>query len=189
MVKKPHLSDAELLSFALRDVKPLPGRVIKKNENKRNANDIKSNLENITYRDLPAKNTKSKSNYSLLSHGDTPGLDKRSARRMKRGKMQIDARLDLHGYHQDEAFRILSDFIINAAESKKRCLLVITGKGLHYKKPGNQQVGVLRKMVPIWLNEEPNRSQILSFSHATPSDGGTGALYILLKRRRTGTCT
>ena len=57
---------------------------------------------------------------------------------------------------------------------------------MHYEKSGNQKVGVLRKMVPIWLNEEPNRSLILSFSHATPSDGGVGALYILLKRRRAG---
>jgi DNA-nicking Smr family endonuclease len=100
--------------------------------------------------------------------------------------MQIDARLDLHGYHKDEALQILSNFIIRAAESKKRCVLVITGKGLHYDKSGNQKVGVLRKMVPIWLNEEPNRSLILSFSHATSSDGGVGALYILLKRRRAG---
>lgn len=185
MVKKPHLSDAELLSFALRDVKPLPGRVIK-NDIKRDANEKKPVLENIIYRDLPIKNIKSKSNHSPLSHGDTSGLDKRLARRLKRGKMQIDARLDLHGYHKDEALQILSNFIIRAAESKKRCVLVITGKGLHYEKSGNQKVGVLRKMVPIWLNEEPNRSLILSFSHATPSDGGVGALYILLKRRRAG---
>jgi DNA-nicking Smr family endonuclease len=41
-------------------------------------------------------------------------------------------------------------------------------------------------MVPHWLNEEPNRTRILSFNHATPSDGGTGALYVLLKRKREG---
>jgi DNA-nicking Smr family endonuclease len=105
---------------------------------------------------------------------------------MKRGKMQLDARLDLHGYRQEEAFSILSDFIINSARSKKRCVLVVTGKGLHNETAGDTGMGVLRKSVPIWLNEEPNRSQILSFSHATPSDGGVGALYVLLKRQRGG---
>ena len=58
MVKKPHLSDAELLSFALRDVKPLPGRVIK-NDIKRDVNEKKSVSQNIIYTDLPIKNIKS----------------------------------------------------------------------------------------------------------------------------------
>ena len=111
-------------------------------------------------------------------------LDKNSARRMKRGKMQIDARLDLHGYRQDEAFSILSKFIDNSVKSNKRCVLVITGKGLHHAKMEERGAGVLRKNVPLWLNGEPNRSQILSFSNAKPSDGGSGALYVLLKRRR-----
>ena len=185
MTKKPDLSDAELLAFALKDVKPLPGHAIKR-EIKQNANAIKPQPEKAAYIDLSYKTTIKKATYPLLLHGDTPGLDKNSARRMKRGKMQIDARLDLHGYRQDEAVCILSDFIMNSARSQKRCVLVITGKGLHHEKPGDRVAGVLRKNVPIWLNEEPNRSQILSFSHAVPSDGGVGALYVLLKKQRGG---
>ena len=185
MTKKLDFSDAELLSFALKDVKPLPGHAIQ-SEIKQNANAIKPPPEKPADIDLPNKTTIKKATYPLLLHGDTPGLDKNSARRMKRGKMQIDARLDLHGYRQDEAVCILADFIINSVRSIKRCVLVITGKGLHHEKPGDRVAGVLRKNVPIWLNEEPNRSQILSFSHAVPSDGGVGALYVLLKKQREG---
>jgi DNA-nicking Smr family endonuclease len=185
LIKKPDFSDAELLSFALKDVKPLPGHAIK-SEIKQNANAIKPTPEKVANRDLSNKKIIKKAIHHARLHGATAGLDKNSARRMKRGKMQIDARLDLHGYRQDEAFCILSDFIINSVRSKKRCVLVITGKGLHYEKLGDRGAGVLRRNVPIWLNEEPNRSQILSFSHAAPSDGGVGALYVLLKKQRGG---
>jgi DNA-nicking Smr family endonuclease len=185
LTKKSDFNDAELLSFALKDVKPLPGRAIK-SEVKQNVNAIKPASEQIAYRDLSNKKPKKQAPLPPLLHGDTPGLDKNSARRMKRGKMQIDGRLDLHGYRQDEAFCVLSDFIIHSVRSKKRCVLIITGKGLHREKSVERGGGVLRKNVPIWLNEEPNRSQILSFSHATPSDGGSGALYVLLKRQREG---
>ena len=55
----------------------------------------------------------------------------------------------------------------------------VTGKGL--SRPDG---GVLRQAVPRWLNKPPNRQRVLSFSYAQPRDGGMGALYILLRRRR-----
>jgi len=184
MKKKRDLSDQELLSLALKDVKPLSGRTIKK-EIKKNVRHINKAPKEILPRNLTKTKLTPKSTQPYLSHGDVVGLDRRSAQRMKRGKMKIDAKLDLHGYYQDEACRALSQFIEDASKSNKRCLLVVTGKGLHQSVPSNQQAGILKKMVPTWLNEEPNRSKILSFSFATSSDGGTGALYVLLKRRRS----
>jgi DNA-nicking Smr family endonuclease len=59
-------------------------------------------------------------------------------------------------------------------------VLVITGKGLRADGGG----GVLRNAVPRWMNEPPNRERILAFAHATPPDGGEGALYVLLRRTR-----
>jgi len=59
-------------------------------------------------------------------------------------------------------------------------VLVITGKGL---KPDGT-LGVLRHGVPHWLNLPPNRERVLAFCHATPADGGEGALYVLLRRPR-----
>jgi DNA-nicking Smr family endonuclease len=185
VAKKIDFSDAELLSFALKDVKPLSGRTIKTNI-EQNTNSISPMSENVVYQNTSNKEIRNKSPRRKLLHGDIPEFDKGTARRMKRGKMQIDARLDLHGYHQREAFSILESFISHSSQANKRCVLVITGKGLHHMAASEQSVGVLRKMVPIWLNEEPNRSQIQSFSHAKPSDGGVGALYVLLKKPRLG---
>lgn len=113
-----------------------------------------------------------------LSHGSTPGLDKRSAERMKKGEMEIDGRLDLHGMTQDTAHGALIAFVGRAFDSGRRCLLVITGKG------NRAGTGVLRSNVPRWLNQSPCRERILGFSHARPQHGGEGALYVLIKRRR-----
>jgi DNA-nicking Smr family endonuclease len=61
----------------------------------------------------------------------------------------------------------------------RRCVLVITGKGIW-----RSEAGILREMVPRWLNEAPNRARVLAIAHAQPRHGGQGALYVLLKRKR-----
>jgi len=181
MVKKSDIRDEDLLALVLKDVKPLPGHEIKNTSKRTNAGH-KNTYDNLSVFDAPKIKIKQKSKKAALSHGSSSGLDRRTAMRMRRGQMQIDGRLDLHGLYQNEARRALADFINSSFNGKKRCVLIITGKGLHGKN--SVHGGVLRKMVPVWLNEEPNRSQILSFSYATPADGGVGALYVLLKRHR-----
>ncbi|MCP4394238.1 MAG: hypothetical protein GY804_08260 [Alphaproteobacteria bacterium] len=121
-----------------------------------------------------------------LSHGETINIDKNTARKFKQGKMKIDARLDLHGMTQSQAHTALHDFIINNYHKQKRCLLVVTGKGKHIEPQhwSDRDTGVLKEMAPKWLNEPELRQMILSFSYATQSDGGEGALYVLLKRIR-----
>ena len=110
----------------------------------------------------------------------TPGVDRRSAERLRRGERRIDARLDLHGMTQDEAHRALDAFLARAEHAGWRCVLVITGKG----RPGTSAGGVLRAAVPRWLNEAPHRARLLAIAAAQPKDGGAGALYLLLRRRR-----
>ncbi|MBT3991261.1 MAG: hypothetical protein HN731_18505 [Rhodospirillaceae bacterium] len=181
---KNDIDDADLLAAAFRDVDPLPGRKIKK-DLKHQVPKTNPAIKRSPNAHLKAAPVQKKSDQPTLSHGDTPGLDKRSAQRLKRGQMQIEARLDLHGHRQDEAHRALNGFIAGSASAGKRCVLVITGKGLRLDGE-ERQIGILREMVPRWLNEEPNRGHILSFNHATQADGGTGALYVLLKRKRAG---
>ena len=114
-----------------------------------------------------------------LAPGRAPGLDKRSAQRLARGQIKIDATLDLHGMTQAEAGACLADFLADAQDRGRRCVLVITGKG-----GIGEEGGVLRRMVPRWLNAPPNRARVLSFADAQPKHGGAGALYVLLKRLR-----
>ncbi len=117
---------------------------------------------------------------SPLQHGSRgDGLDRRKAERLKRGKLPIEATLDLHGLRQHEAHRRLGHFLAECQDAGKRCVVVVTGKGLH-----KEEGGVLRAAVPRWLNEPGNRERVLSFDYTQPKHGGTGALYILLRRRR-----
>ena len=112
-----------------------------------------------------------------LRHGEAPGLDRRTRSRLRRGQVDIDATIDLHGLTRTEAHRALNAFLQGAQDAGRRSVLVITGKG-------SRGEGVLRDQVPNWLNAEPNRRMIRAFSHAAPKDGGQGALYVLLKRRK-----
>ncbi|RAU23701.1 hypothetical protein CU669_00930 [Paramagnetospirillum kuznetsovii] len=112
-----------------------------------------------------------------LGHGHAPGLDRRSAERMKRGEMEIEASLDLHGHSQEIAHGELAAFIQRAWAAGKRCVLVVTGKGV-------QGSGILKNQVPRWLNQSPLRERILGFSYARPHHGGDGALYVLVRRQR-----
>ncbi len=114
------------------------------------------------------------------THGVAAGLDKRTMARLRRGQIPIEAEIDLHGSTQDQAHRALEAFLAHSIAAGRRCVLVITGKGLRADGSG----GVLRNAVPRWMNEPPNRDRILAFSHATPADGGEGALYVLLRRAR-----
>ncbi|MBY0430226.1 MAG: Smr/MutS family protein, partial [Rhodospirillales bacterium] len=108
-----------------------------------------------------------------------PGVDKRTGEKLRKGRMDIDGRVDLHGMSQEIAHGALIHLVGRGFDRGLRCLLVITGKG---DRTGGE--GVLRRAVPRWLNEPGLREKVLSFSYAQPRDGGEGALYVLLKRRR-----
>lgn len=114
-----------------------------------------------------------------LSHGDLQAMDKRRAQRLRRGRLPIEARLDLHGLNQSDAHFALQRFVRQSAAVGRRCILVITGKGGRFAESG-----VLRRQVPLWLNQADLRDKVLGFEHARPEHGGEGALYLLLRRPR-----
>jgi DNA-nicking Smr family endonuclease len=107
------------------------------------------------------------------------GIDRSNAERLKRGRHPIEARLDLHGKTQAQAHHELAAFIHTSCEAGRRCVLVITGRGLGPRGPG-----VLKSAVPRWLEEVELRRKILAIAPAQPRDGGAGALYLLLRRDR-----
>ena len=113
-----------------------------------------------------------------LAPGKSAGLDKRNAQRLKRGQLRPEARVDLHGMIQTEAHAALNDFVAESYMAGVRNVLVITGKG------SVREGGVLRRMVPRWLNQPPLRSMVIAIEQAVPRDGGGGAFYLLLRRRR-----
>lgn len=120
---------------------------------------------------------------------DLSGIDYRTQQRLKRGKMPIDGRLDLHGKTQNEAYDTLLEYIPVAYASGKRCILVITGKGV--PRSGDikliersDHIGILKQKTPQWLSMPPLSPYILDIQPACPNHGGEGALYVLLRRKR-----
>jgi DNA-nicking Smr family endonuclease len=116
-----------------------------------------------------------------LEHGRAAGVDRRRSERLRRGRLPVEARLDLHGYTQDRAHAALDRFLGESQSRGLRCVLVITGKGTT-----TEAGGVLRAQVPRWLNEPANRARVLAFDYAQPKHGGLGALYVLLRRKKGG---
>lgn len=117
---------------------------------------------------------------SSLPAGTAGGVDARTRQRLRRGQVPIDRRLDLHGMTQREAHGALARALAAAQAAGARCALVVTGKG-----DISGGTGVLRRAVPRWLGEAPNAARVLDFAEARQRDGGAGALYVLLRRRRS----
>jgi DNA-nicking Smr family endonuclease len=117
-------------------------------------------------------------------------LERRLRRALARGRVAVDAALDLHGMTQTEAHRALRAFLIGAQARGDRLAIVVTGKGggkleldgaARFDEPG-----VLRRLVPHWLREPDLRGVVLGFEEAGRAHGGAGALYVRLRRRERG---
>ncbi|MCM2344545.1 MAG: Smr/MutS family protein [Alphaproteobacteria bacterium] len=107
-------------------------------------------------------------------------LDRRTAQKLRRGRYPIDRQLDLHGLTQSAAHKKLLETVGALYQQGGRCLLVITGKG----KGAGSGTGILRQRVPEWLAHPALRSVVLRLEEAQPEHGGSGALYVLLRRNR-----
>lgn len=129
-----------------------------------------------------------------LEIGKVGETDRRTAQRLKRGKLDVDARLDLHGCTVIQAHDRLLEFLRVSQSTGARCVLVVTGKGLRKARgqataseyADDTRHGKLRLSVPRWLNEPLFRPLVLSVSYAVQKDGGEGALYVLLRKKQNG---
>jgi DNA-nicking Smr family endonuclease len=110
--------------------------------------------------------------------GSVQGLDPGLVHRLRRGDYAVEAHLDLHGLDRHEAKQALRDFIVQSRKDGKRCVLVVHGRGLGSK----DGVPVLRERTRDWLSRGGIGRQVLAFTSARPADGGTGAVYVLLRR-------
>jgi DNA-nicking Smr family endonuclease len=121
------------------------------------------------------------------ARGET--LDRQTARQLERGKLPVEARLDLHGMRQREAHAALRRFLKSAQGKGYRHVLVITGKGAaaDTTRPfyESDERGVLRQAVPHWLTAPDLAPVVLSYSEAPRRLGGEGALYVRLRKPRT----
>ena len=113
-------------------------------------------------------------------------MDRKQWLRMKRGKTQPEARIDLHGMTLAQAHPALTRFLRDAHDRGLRTVLVITGKGRTGRDDGPipERRGVLRYQVPHWLSSGPLRQIVLQVTEAHLRHGGAGAYYVRLRRNR-----
>lgn len=108
-------------------------------------------------------------------------LDRQTTAKLAREKLPIEGRVDLHGMTQSEAHGLLFSFLQRAHAGGVRYVLVITGKG---SSSGGD--GILRRAVPAWLTTPLFRPFVSGYDHAARGHGGSGALYVRLRRRERG---
>jgi len=114
-------------------------------------------------------------------------MDHKAYRRLKRGKLSPEGRIDLHGLTLNRAHPALTAFILSSVSSGKRLVLVITGKGRVREDNGPIPTprGILRNQVPNWLTSPPLAQHVIQFMPAHITHGGEGAYYVYLRRRRS----
>jgi DNA-nicking Smr family endonuclease len=110
-------------------------------------------------------------------------FDRRLKQRLARGTAPIDARIDLHGKTQSAAYGQLLSFLRRAQAEGAKFVLVITGKGA--RDDGSER-GVLKRQVPHWLELPEFRGYVVGFEHAHATHGGAGALYVRIRRQKSG---
>ena len=131
------------------------------------------------------------------AHPMVPGsasLDGGWDRRFRRGAIRPDRSIDLHGYTLDQAHGVLERELTNALTDDVRVLLVVTGKepkeqtgrGEYYSGYGapSRRRGVIRASIADWLAHSRHAAMIAAVRNAHPRDGGAGALYVILRRKR-----
>ena len=152
---------------------------IEKNKNKI---EIKVEKNNATAK-RAADPTKNKTDFKL-TFGEIN-------KELKRGKVKIDRRLDLHGYTLKEANDKFKDEVIKNYNKNKRCMLVITGKGVLNKSNKKEEdtpklyYGKIKNSILNWIHDIEIKNLILTYQDAGIEHGGDGAIFIYLRKRKT----
>jgi DNA-nicking Smr family endonuclease len=160
-------AEAELWMMATADVRPSRARAKK----------LPAPAPAVVARTSPASSVVSDRPPAPKSPPRPIDIDPRTFAKLKRGRLEVDAKLDLHGLRQAEAQRSLTAFLRRCQGNGARIAVIVTGKGLT-----RDEGGVLRRVVPMWL-EAPNlRDVVVGFGEAARHHGGEGALYVRIRR-------
>jgi DNA-nicking Smr family endonuclease len=111
--------------------------------------------------------------------GAVRGLSQRIMKKLKRGELPVQDHIDLHGLTRLQAEEAVTEFVHRSHKTGLRCVLIVHGRGLN----SPDSFPVLKEGLPAWLGRGRTGKRVLAFSTARPYDGGTGATYVLLRKR------
>ncbi len=166
-------ADLELWKRATRDVRPIEPVRIEPSPRQTTgpSPEIRTDRLRSVYPSAPAHHHEPHGSHASIQH-----IDRHTLRRLRRGQIAVTARLDLHGMTQEESYSRLKHFLHQSRRHGHKYVLVITGLGL-------ARGGVLRTMVPRWLDSSEMRDDVLGHTAARQRDGGEGARYVVLRRQ------
>lgn len=118
--------------------------------------------------------------------GAAAPADRGGEKRVRRGRLDIAAKLDLHGCTQERAHRAVQSFLHRNAAEGAGVVLVVTGQGMRLSPDGERRPGVLRARLPEWLAEPGLRPVVCGYASAHAQHGGEGAFYVFLRRLKPG---
>ena len=150
--------------------------------NKKNLNIVKKINTKNTNKQTISKNKVSNPEFKL-SFGEIN-------KELKRGKIKIDRRVDLHGYGLVEAQEKIKSEVKKNYNKNNRCLLIITGKGVHKKIENEQDTnpklfyGKIKNSIINWINDDDLKKYILTYQDAGFEHGGDGALFVYLRKKK-----
>lgn len=175
------LGETELWQNVTAEVDALPGRTVEADPDAPATDPVATrSFPDRALRPLRRQIEQAQSNAPVLDHGAAAGVDRKTMDRLRKGKLPLEGRLDLHGMTQEQAHRALVRFIERGYHEGRRHVQIITGKGTRL----SGEIGVLRQKVPQWLNQPELRAKVIAFTYAPKNQGGEGALNVLLKRWR-----
>lgn len=177
---KKELSDAEHFALAVKDVTPLQqasaeGSLLFKPASKP-APKPEPNFSRAGELEVLAESLND-CEYDAEAAGDLhyikPGVQQRVVKKLGKGQYAIAAELDLHGLNSEQAHQAVRQFLAHCGATGKSCVRIIHGKGLH-----SAHSPILKSKLGAWLRR---RNEVLAYTSARPVDGGSGAIYVLLK--------
>jgi DNA-nicking Smr family endonuclease len=112
--------------------------------------------------------------------GTISGVARNIMKRLKRGQIPVQDHIDLHGLTQKDAETRVREFLVRSHGRGLQCVLIVHGRGLN----SPDSIPVLKERIPVWLNRGPARKIVMAFASAMPYDGGTGAIYVLIRRHK-----
>jgi DNA-nicking Smr family endonuclease len=163
--------DLELWSAVTADVRPFRPRPIPPRPETPGAADARPASAVAGNRDAPSRPR------PAPSPADIDGVTRK---KLRRGRLAVDVKLDLHGMRQAEAHQALNGFLRRAQADGAKLAIIVTGKGM--SRDGG---GVLRRLAPLWLQAPALRDVVAAFGEAARQHGGEGALYVRLRAPKT----
>lgn len=173
-----HTSGTQLFKEAMKGVKLLKHNKTSQHKSKNKA--IIQSKPTSQYQDTPTKSyltdkvSQTVNATEVLSYS-VSGIAPRTLKKLKTGKFPVEVSLDLHGHTIDEARTLLSEFVHSSQAEGLKVVHVIHGKGSR----AESLTPKLKNLVNAWL---PQLDEVLAYCSCLPRDGGTGAIYVLLRR-------